>query len=114
MNLYLDKLSDFISGTDREDTSTCAEYVNQKLEQQTLTVISGLVVAGLNALMKLAMKKVVHFERRISASQIEMSKMWKLFVAQFVNTGMLLFIVNMNLYDVGSVFRFESTIQQMG
>ena len=114
MNLYLDKLSDFISGTDREDTSTCAEYVNQKLEQQTLTVISGLVVAGLNALMKLAMKKVVHFERRISASQIEMSKMWKLFVAQFVNTGMLLFIVNLNLYDVGSVFRFESTIQQMG
>ena len=60
------------------------------------------------------MVKIVTLERRISQTEIEMSKMWKLFIAQFINTGILVLVVNLNLYDVGSLLRFERQIDSAG
>merc|ERR1719183_2497281 len=60
------------------------------------------------------MVKIVALERRISLTEIATSKMWKLFVAQFVNTGILLLVVNLNLYDVGALLRFERWIHSSG
>merc|ERR1719424_1750810 len=76
----------------------CLTYLYALMQQQALAVFSGLMVAALNFALKSIMGFLVHQERHASVSAETFSITWKLFIAQFTNTGILLLVVNANLH----------------
>ena len=77
---------------------TCSTYYTKLLRDQLLGIVAILVVAGLNFLLQLVMYWLSDFERKYSLTAKAGSEMWKLFLAQFINTAVLVLIVNAKFY----------------
>lgn len=82
-------------------TSAEAQFCQQWSRQQIN--ILGYLAAGiiavlvLNAALLFVYGSMVDFERPISFTDLSMSQLWKLFIAQFVNTGILVLVINFSI-----------------
>eukprot|EP00928_Gymnodinium_smaydae_P096960 TRINITY_DN8671_c0_g1_i3.p1 TRINITY_DN8671_c0_g1~~TRINITY_DN8671_c0_g1_i3.p1 ORF type:complete len:1119 (-),score=283.36 TRINITY_DN8671_c0_g1_i3:111-3467(-) len=85
---------------DTEEKEICAEWSyaeNMKLARLAGTTIAVLVV---NQLLVFIFSKLVTWERNSTITDVALSQLVKLFLAQFVNTGLLVLFVNASLKNI--------------
>jgi len=61
-----------------------------------ISVVASSVVTLLNGAFQLVMTAFAEFEKPLSVSDLDTSKMTKVFVAQFVNTAIIILLINYN------------------
>ena len=87
------------------DTSiqqTCDVYYTHLLTEKAWMFFGVMTVAILNFVLRLLMYYLADFERAYSLTDKASSELWKLFLAQFVNTAMLVLVVNAKFYGADS------------
>eukprot|EP00743_Colponemidia_sp_Colp-15_P005010 GILK01005396.1.p1 GENE.GILK01005396.1~~GILK01005396.1.p1 ORF type:complete len:784 (+),score=111.46 GILK01005396.1:81-2432(+) len=85
------------------DSSFCSDYISTLLVTAMLTVISAVGVVVINAILKYILRKLASYERHASkTSQIRQVTL-KVFFAQFLNTALIVLLVNSNLRGKVSV-----------
>ena len=85
---------------DAETRSTrfyCAEWAEAFISVQALTIGAVLVVIAINAVLKQVLGKLVLREKHHTLSEQVISVVKKIFLAQFINTAVLLVLINANL-----------------
>jgi hypothetical protein len=81
---------------DREG-AVCVEFAKQYLIAQALLISAACLVVIINACLKWLLEKVTAFERHETHTNFQQSVALKVFFAQFVNTGLIVLIVNIKL-----------------
>ena len=82
-----------IQGKDGEEP-ICKSFVEQFLLAEMLKNIQGLFIVVVNLVLELVMYKLTELERHHSKSQFSASLCMKIFLAQFLNTALVLMLVN--------------------
>ena len=75
----------------------CATWAEAFLSVQVLTIGAVLVVVAINAVLKQVLAKLVLKEKHHTLSGQVISVVKKIFLAQFINTAVLLILINANL-----------------
>ena len=73
---------------------TCAPYYKEELKEKALRWVGIIVVAILNFFLLQLMYFLATFERPYTLTDKAASELWKLFLAQFINTALLVLLVN--------------------
>lgn len=89
----------FLGGVQTPAHDICSEIFSDKLAGLIKLVVGGVAVAVINFVLKAVLMYFVSFERHHSVTERSQSMMLKLFVVQFINTGLLIIVVNLNLHD---------------
>lgn len=91
-------------GGDGSDTTEklCGNYVSKLALSEGLTFVSVLAVLIINTILTQCIYALIRFERKKSGSGELASLVVKIFISQFLNTAIILLLVNMNLerFDV--------------
>jgi hypothetical protein len=82
----------------------CAKYYNKQIANQLIRIAGVTLVAIVNIILTIVMYWLSDFERSVSLTDKAASELWKLFMAQFVNAGLLVLLVNWRFYDAGFTF----------
>eukprot|EP00929_Paragymnodinium_shiwhaense_P123848 TRINITY_DN9822_c0_g1_i1.p1 TRINITY_DN9822_c0_g1~~TRINITY_DN9822_c0_g1_i1.p1 ORF type:complete len:1130 (+),score=290.71 TRINITY_DN9822_c0_g1_i1:77-3466(+) len=88
-----------------DESKLCAEWSYSENMKLGRLVGGVLVVAFLNQALLFVYQWLIDWERHGLVSDVTQSQMFKLFLAQFVNTGMLVILVNFNL-KYGSLLEY--------
>jgi len=72
----------------------CTEWLRNFIELRTLLYMPPLVIIMVNTMLKLILRKMVLFEKRRNLTTETMSSIWKMFLAQFINTAIILIVIN--------------------
>ena len=83
---------------------TCEIYFKKLITDKAVGIGGIAIVAVLNALLTALMYWLSDAERSASLTARASSELWKLFLAQFVNTALLVLIVNAKFYDTSLNF----------
>jgi hypothetical protein len=83
--------------------TTCDVYYGKVIFDSAIGLVAIVVVTLLNFVLKIIMYWFAEFERAPSLSGQATSEMWKLFLAQFINTALLVLIVNAKFYWANGV-----------
>jgi len=98
-----------------EDTSlveTCSPWFLETARGIGIMTAASCVVVGINLVLQLVIISMARFERPLSLTALNHSMMQKIFVAQTLNTGFVLFIVN--TYGPKGLRDFVSQIPVLG
>lgn len=100
-------LAGFISPPyDNPQEELCSEW---SLDM-TLTYMevggSVLAITVLNQFLLIMYRYFIDWERLCTVTDVARSQLWKLFLAQFVNTGLLMLLINANIKDYPAVLSF--------
>ena len=60
---------------------------------QALSVVPGVAVVVINVLLNLVLRKLTAFERHLSSTQAQYTHTRKLFYSQFINTALVILVV---------------------
>ncbi len=82
------------------DTYPCKEWVNLYLYSRSLVVATFILVPTINAILSILLSLLTAWERNKSVSQYESSNMWKSFFLQFINTAVVILVVNTYIESV--------------
>ena len=77
----------------------CATYYNKLIRDQLIGVGGVSLVSVVNILLSTVMYWLADIEKTESLTAKAASELWKLFLAQFVNAGLLVLLVNAKFYD---------------
>ena len=69
-------------------------FYDEQVALLTITVLAALAVVVLNAALKLVLIKLAAFERPLTVSVLTVSIAFKVFFAQFLNTAVVVFVLN--------------------
>jgi uncharacterized protein YpmB len=93
----------FVILQDNQLRSTCNEYLLRYSRKQSLNFGVSFSVFFVNLILKKFLLKLAAFERYPTVTAEAVSRYVKLFVALFVNLGILIIIVNINLQHINLV-----------
>ena len=79
---------------DTEEKIICEPYLEQQVYTKIALIVAIAVVALLNVCLRETMLFLAKFEKHQSFSDQVFSEMWKLFVVLFVNTTLIILLVN--------------------
>jgi hypothetical protein len=101
---------------DAASSAACTDGDNacyaQSIARGAMTALTIVVVAFLNFILRTVMYLLADFERTHSLTDKVTSEMWKLFFAQFVNTAILVLIVNAKFVNAAGTT--DSSIAGLG
>jgi hypothetical protein len=63
----------------------------------SITIAIVIVIPVINAIISIVLRAVTKFERNKTVSEDYMGNVWKIFVLQFLNIGLVLLLVNMQI-----------------
>ncbi|CAM9478196.1 unnamed protein product, partial [Chrysoparadoxa australica] len=86
------------------DDQACTEFIQSYLAAQAIKAVAVLIVVVVNALLQTVMRALAKFERHSSFSDFTSSITLKLALAQFVNTALIVLVVNSAYTGGGSAF----------
>lgn len=75
----------------------CAEYINNERKLLALTVLVAVGPAAINQGLKIILKILVRFEKKHTKNLRDASLARNIFLAQFINTGLITLLVNADL-----------------
>jgi len=78
----------------------CEDWSKDQAFTYGMMIVGVLGVCILNQVLLVFFQFLVGFERLATVTDVTQSQLWKLFLAQFVNTGLLTFLVNWKLQSV--------------
>lgn len=78
----------------------CREIVDTYLEYVSLTIGIILIIPFINSIIIAILKILTRYEKNKTLSDDMSANMWKIFIIQFANTGMLLVLVNMKIENI--------------
>lgn len=87
----------FYNPLDNRFEEYCYSWAASFVKVQALTIGAVLVVIAINFILKTVLKTLVLKEKRHTLSEQVISIMKKIFLAQFINTAILLVLINANL-----------------
>jgi len=82
---------------EKQIVTPCKEWVLAYLKFNSITYAIIIIIPILNALITVSLTKLTNVEKNKSLSSDKMSNMFKIFIGQFINTGLNLLIVNANI-----------------
>lgn len=74
----------------------CDDYMNTEIYRYLINISVALCVSIINYFIKMVFKLLSHFERYKSITALNNAIMKKIFVATFINMGLLYLIINAN------------------
>ena len=80
--------------TSSEDKTICQAYLKQLVLSQSLTYSMVGIIAVLNFILNITFRFLANFEHHFSTSDKVKSEMRKLFMATFINTALIMLLVN--------------------
>eukprot|EP00753_Platysulcus_tardus_P022558 PLAT9771.1.p1 GENE.PLAT9771.1~~PLAT9771.1.p1 ORF type:complete len:1198 (+),score=594.86 PLAT9771.1:165-3596(+) len=80
-----------------DEGDVCGQFVTDFVLGNTLTLAAAAAVVVINLMLKSFMKSLVHFERHASVTAESVAVSSKLFVAQFLNTAVIVLLVSARL-----------------
>lgn len=89
-------LKDWI-GEGENSTRLCINYAGNVVTGQVFTIVSMLFVVVVNSVLRYCIYGLINFERKKSGTNELKSLVVKIFIAQFLNTAIIILLVNMNL-----------------
>ena len=93
--------------------AVCGEFATSYASTLSILVGVALVVVIVNVILKAILKALARFEHHHSASALSVSLVLKAFFAQFLNTGLIILVVNANVpsltvdIGIGKIFNGE-------
>ena len=81
-------------------TKPCIEFSDSFLQFTLINIGLILVIPIINAIVAELLKCLTKFQRNKTLSEDMSASMWKIFLIQFINTGLLLIFVNMKIDSV--------------
>eukprot|EP00746_Dinoflagellata_sp_MGD_P010058 gnl/MRDRNA2_/MRDRNA2_120643_c0_seq1.p1 gnl/MRDRNA2_/MRDRNA2_120643_c0~~gnl/MRDRNA2_/MRDRNA2_120643_c0_seq1.p1 ORF type:complete len:1228 (+),score=231.61 gnl/MRDRNA2_/MRDRNA2_120643_c0_seq1:259-3684(+) len=78
----------------------CKDTYKAMAQAQGLVLLATGTVVVINQLLKFLMAALVNFEKHTTVSGVMQTTMSKLFVSQFINTSLVVLIVNARLYNL--------------
>ncbi|KAF4674978.1 hypothetical protein FOL47_008427 [Perkinsus chesapeaki] len=97
-----------------EAQKLCEPYLLQKLFEFFMAIVAVLSVSILNWLLKAIIYFLVDMEKHTSVTTKEMSLMKKLFLAQWINTGLIILFVNAQLHGMTTDIPVVGTTLRIG
>jgi RNA recognition motif-containing protein len=82
-----------------ESVPDCKDYADNAYTSMALTVVAAFVVVALNIALQMILKALTEFERHDSVSDESASISLKIFLATFLNTALILLLVNAQFVD---------------
>ncbi len=80
----------------------CNDWVVAYIKFNSITYAITIIIPILNALITVSLTKLTHIEKNKSLTSDKSSNMFKIFIGQFINTGLNLLIVNANVPAIRS------------
>ena len=77
----------------------CATYYNKQILDQLINLGGIILVCVVNVLLTIVMYWLVELEKPTSLTGKESAELWKLFLAQFITTALLIVLVHARFYD---------------
>lgn len=104
---------------DAEPLKWCDTYYTNQLKLYSVLALSVIVVEAVNISLAMLAEWCGSFNRYISLSMRSASVTWRLFMATFFNTSLLILAINGNLYyfnsvDTDSIISFNSNLELLG
>lgn len=78
----------------------CREIVDTYLEYVSMTIGIILIIPLINSIVIAILKLLTRYEKNKTLSDDMSTNMWKIFIIQFANTGLLLVLVNMKIENI--------------
>ena len=82
---------------EKQIVTPCKEWVLAYLKFNSVTYAITIIIPVLNALITVTLTKLTNVEKNKSLTSDKSSNMFKIFIGQFINTGLNLLIVNANV-----------------
>ena len=84
-------------------TAYCAEYMTSWITTMAWTLVAVCIVAAVNGLAKVVMEEIVDFEQNDTTGGEQGSLAFKIFIAQFIFTGLCVVFVRLNFSVTDSI-----------
>lgn len=81
----------------RPDIKPCQDFVPTFLKYTAISTGLVVVIPIINAIVVIILKCLTSFEKNKTLSKDMSGNMWKMFIIQFINSGLLMLIVNMKI-----------------
>lgn len=78
----------------------CETWVGLYIQAYSLNIGIIIVIPIINAILVIILRFLTDFERNKTVSVDKMSNIWKIFVMQMINTGLILLLVNTNVKSI--------------
>jgi hypothetical protein len=96
-NFYTATINYVIPGT---NLKPCESWMVSFIEYNSVFIVISIIVPILGSVLILLMKWLSHFEKNKTMTQQLTSSMWKMFILQFINTGLVIVLVNVYIGPV--------------
>ncbi|CEL91601.1 unnamed protein product [Vitrella brassicaformis CCMP3155] len=87
----------FDIASDPDLQSMCASYLKNTVTLVVLGVAAACLIVAINVVLKVTLKQLSNWEKPFFMSQLLRSRIVKVFVAQWLNTGVIVLLLNMRL-----------------
>lgn len=98
---------------DRTLLTTCQDWLTGIGKTIGVSVGASIIVLVINLTLQMTLLAMSEFEKPLSQTALNSSMMQKVFVAQTINTGFVLFVVNLQLKNLQPLFRIIPVIGRL-
>ena len=95
---------------DTEEKQICEAWILNNAAVVGKVIGAAMAVLVINQVLLLIYEYLVAFERHCTVTEVTLSQFWKLFLAQMVNTALLVLLVNASL-EIPPVLQFLRVLQ---
>lgn len=80
----------------------CKDWLNAYIKNSAIRIAITIIIPLSNGIMNLFLRLLTSYEKNKSLSRDQTSNMNKIYIAQFINTGLILLLVNINIRPIRS------------
>jgi hypothetical protein len=83
-----------------DNVPLCKTWVGLYIQSYSLNIGIIIVIPIINAILVIILRFLTDFERNKTVSVDKMSNIWKIFIMQLINTGLIILLVNSNIKNI--------------